>query len=133
MTLRIKRPDKKNAESLLQSAKEEMLFTLTIPITDASGSTIVRNIYECFRKLGDAILIAKGIESHDHKEPMQALMTLSVSTHRPLGAIDNLRRLRHNINYYGYKPTLPEVNDILSLAKELFKPVASAVEKEIKQ
>ncbi|MEK6847269.1 MAG: hypothetical protein AABY16_03825, partial [Nanoarchaeota archaeon] len=60
---RIKHPDKKNALSIIQSAEKELKYTLTLPITEESAFNIIRNIYECFRMLGDAKLISKGIVS----------------------------------------------------------------------
>ena len=59
MTIRYKRPDTKDALSLVQAAKRQMDFTLTIEPSDDSAFTIVRNIYECFRMLGDALLVKK--------------------------------------------------------------------------
>ncbi len=130
--IRQKRPDKKNALSIVQAAKNDMEFTLSLKVTEASGSTIVRNIYECFRMLGDALLVAKGIESTDHVMQIKELMNLRVSTLRPLGVLDNLRRLRHNINYNGYKPTIPEVNDAIEIAEGCFEPILNEVLKLLK-
>ena len=133
MNSRQKRPDKKNALSILDAAKRDMKFTLSLNQTDESSSTIVRNIYESFRMLGDALLVAKGIESKDHIMPIKELLTLRVSTARPINIIDNLRRLRHNINYYGYHPKLMEVEDAVSIAKSCFKPLLDAIIKEVKR
>ena len=61
--MRYKRPDKKNALSIINAAEREMKFTLSLKLTEESGSTIVRNIYECFRMIGDALLVLKGMSS----------------------------------------------------------------------
>lgn len=132
MSIRYKRPDKKNALSIMESAEKDMRFTLSLKPSEESGSTIVRNIYECFRMLGDALLVAEGIESEDHVMPIRELLKLNVETSRPASIIDNLRRLRHNINYYGYIPKLIEVEDTLSIAKSCFDPLFKAVIKKIK-
>jgi hypothetical protein len=125
--MRYRRPDKKNALSIIEAAKREMAFTLTLEPTQDSGSTIVRNIYECFRMLGDAILASKGIESGDHIMPITVLLNIKADTNRPIQVIDSLRRLRHNINYYGYRPNLDETNDAISIAESCFEPLSSAV------
>lgn len=127
MTIRYKRPDRKNALSILDAAKKDMEFTLSLSPTEEAGSTIIRNIYECFRMLGDAVLVAKGIESIDHIMPIKELLKLRVATSRPINLIDNLRRLRHNINYYGYSPKLVEIEDAVSIAKSCFKPLFKEV------
>ena len=133
MTIRYKRPDAKDALSLVQAAKRQMDFTLTMDPSDDSAFTIVRNIYECFRMIGDALLVKKGIESDDHLAPINELLKLKVDTLRPIFLIDNLRRLMHNVNYYGYSPKKAEADDAISIAKSCFKQLHEAVMKEIEK
>ncbi|MFT4326514.1 MAG: hypothetical protein ACMXYK_03370 [Candidatus Woesearchaeota archaeon] len=118
--MRVKRPDAKNALSLVQAAKKKMDFTLSLSLTEESASTIAGNIYECFRMLGDAVFVSMGIQQTDHKEAIEELVKLDVQTKRPLQVIKNLRFLRHNINYYGYEPKLEEVRDAIDIAKTCF-------------
>ncbi|MFH1275630.1 MAG: hypothetical protein ABIH82_00800 [Candidatus Woesearchaeota archaeon] len=125
--MRQKVPDKKNAESIIEAAERDLEFTLTLPVNEQSAATIVRNIYECFRMLGDALLVIKGISTKDHITPIKELLNLPVSTSRPIQLIDNLRKTRHNINYYGYKPSLEEVKDTISLAESCFSSLLKLV------
>ena len=99
MTIRYKHPDKKSALSLLEAAERDMQFTQTLPPTEDAGTTIVRNIYESFRILGEGLLVAKGIKAEDHIVQIKDLINLNLETSRPLGVLDNLRRMRHNVNY----------------------------------
>ncbi|VVB77893.1 Uncharacterised protein [uncultured archaeon] len=131
--MRYKRPDSKNALSIVEAAKREMKYTLSIKLTEESGSTIIRNIYECFRMLGDSLLVKKGIISQDHLEPVRELLKLQVSTPRPINLIDNLRILRHNINYYGYNPKIEEVKDALSFTESSFEIIYNQVLKNINE
>ena len=133
MKIRYKRPDKKNALSLIEAAKKEMEFTLTLEVSEASGATIVKNIYESFRMLGDALLIAKGVESEDHAAPIKEITELSVKTKKPISLLWNLKRLRHNINYYGYRPNVADAEDVLAIAKHIFKPLYEAVKEKVTQ
>ena len=129
--MRYKKPDKKNALSIIEAAERDMKFTLNLKATDLSSTTIIRNIYECFRMLGDALLVSKGIDSKDHLAPINELLKLNVRTKRPINLIENLRRLRHNINYYGYKPRLEETIDVISIAESIFYPLVKTVRAEI--
>ena len=131
MTIRQKVPDKKNALSIIEASRREMKFTLSLKASEESAATIIRNVHESFRMLGDSLLVSKGISSQDHVIPIQELLKLKVETARPIYLIDNLRKLRHNINYYGYKPNMIEAEDVISLAKSCFEPLFKAVEKEI--
>ncbi len=132
MTIRYKKPDHKDALSLVEAAKKEMKFTFSIEINEGSGATIGRNIYECFRMLGDALLTSRGKIIQDHAEQVKSLIELNVKASRSLGALENLRILRHSINYYGYRPNTEEVKDAVNLAKSLFEPIYAEVLRQIK-
>ena len=133
MTLRYKKPDLKNAESIVETAEREMNFTLSLKINQESASTIIKNIYECFRMLGDALLVSKGKLSKEHTEQIKTLLQINVNTTRPIQLLDNFRMLRHNLNYYGYKPSILEAEDIVDFAKKCFYLILEEVKKEIKK
>ena len=132
MIQRFKRPDRKDALSIISAAKRDMDYTLTLDANEQSGSTIIKNIYECFRMLGDALLVLEGIESTDHVMPINELLKLNVKTQRPIGAIGNLRILRHNINYYGYTPKISEISEVILIAKDCFNPLYENIKSKIK-
>lgn len=129
--MRIKRPDHKNAKSIIEAAEKDLRFTLSLKITNNSSSTIIRNIYESFRMLGDAILVLKGIESQDHLAPINELLNLNIKTVRSLRTIDNLRRMRHNINYYGYSPSKEEAEDAISIVNACFFTILKKIRKDL--
>jgi hypothetical protein len=129
--MRYKRPDRKNAFSLIEAARKEMDFTLTLKVSEDSGATIVKNIYECFRMLGDAVLISEGIESEDHTAPIKRLTELEARTEKPISLLWNLKRLRHNINYYGYRPNVADTEDIIAISRAIFQPLFKAVKQKI--
>lgn len=133
MTFRVKHHDPKNALSILTAAEREMQFTLKQPVTEESAFNITRNVYECFRMLGDARLVSRGLVSVDHVEQIRELETIQVTTERPIRLIGALRRLRHNINYYGYIPTKAEADDAVSIARACFYPLLHEIKKEIEQ
>jgi len=130
--IRYKKPDKNKALSLIKSAKSDFAFTLTLSISDNSANTIIRNIYESFRMIGEALLISKGIQSEDHVLPIKELIDLNIKTSRPLGFLDQLRKIRRNINYYGYKSTKQEAEDILDFGKQYFDLIIKKAESLIK-
>lgn len=108
-----------------------MKYTLSLEITDESAFNIIRNIYECFRMLGDASLVSKGIASQDHIEQIKELEKMPVKTERPIMLLDALRKLRHNINYYGYISSKTEAEDSISIAKNCFYQILEFIKKEI--
>ena len=131
--MNFKRPDKKNALSIITAAERELNYTLTkLTVNEDSSFNIIRNIYECFRMLGDARLVSKGVVSIDHIEQIKELENLNVQTQRPIRLVDNLRRIRHNINYYGYIPSKEEAEDAISIAKSCFYPLMEKIKEECK-
>ncbi|MDP1695864.1 MAG: hypothetical protein Q8L29_03055 [archaeon] len=131
MNQREKHPDRKNAMSILEASSRQMRYTLTLESNDNSAFNIIRNIYECFRMLGDALLVSRGKLSEDHVEQIRVLENLRIQTERPIRLVDNLRKMRHNINYYGYNPKKIESDDAISLAKACFESLLKAVKEEI--
>jgi uncharacterized protein (UPF0332 family) len=119
--------------SILAASRKDMEYTKTIIVNGASASTIIRNVYESFRMLGDALCVARGKESKDHITSIEEIYTIRADTPRPLRTIDNQRQLRHNINYYGYQPTMAEAEDVMSFARSCFDILAKAIEKDIKK
>jgi len=132
MNDRIKRPDTKNALSIVDAAERELNYTLRLPVNEESAFNIIRNIYECFRMLGDARLVSSGITSQDHVEQIKELEKIQVKTDRPIKLINALRRIRHNINYYGYIPSKAEAEDAISIAKACFSPILESIREEMK-
>ena len=123
METRKKMPDMKKALDLIESASKEVDFTYTLPLKDESSNTVIKNIYESFRMLGEALLVSKGIEPKDHVSCIKELLNLNLDTSRPLTLLESLRKLRHNINYYGYRAGIEESKDVISISKSCFKPL----------
>lgn len=122
--------DVPKAKSLLTAAKRDITFTATLPITEQSAPTIVRNIYESFRMLGEARLALAGIKSADHNTQLQELERLDVKTQRPLATIRTLKDLRNNINYRGYSPSIDEAQNAISLVDACFDPLYKSIKNE---
>jgi hypothetical protein len=135
MTIRIKNPDLKKAESILLASNREFIFTLSLKLIPDSTNTIIRNIYESFRMLGEALLVFKGIEAKEHFIQINELISLKVNTPRPLNLLDNLRKLRHSINYYGYWASIEEAQDTIDFANGcfeiLYREIKSLVDKKL--
>ena len=131
--MRIKHQDKKNALSIISASKKQMNYTLTLISSDDSAFNIIRNIYECFRMLGDALLISEGKFLEDHIAQIKALENLNLQTTRPIKIVDSLRKMRHNINYYGYTPTKIEADDAVSFAKDCYNLVFEKVKEIIEK
>jgi len=128
-----KKEDKQKAINLIETADKDLKFTFSLPVSQNSSNTIIRNIYESFRMLGEASLVSKWIEFSDHIESLNELLQLELDTSRPISLLDNLRKLRHKINYNGYLSTIEESQEAISIAKSLFTKLKKEVENKIKK
>lgn len=131
--MKTKYPDKKRALSLIESAKKDLDYTLKIIVNEESANTIIRNIYESFRMLGEALLLNEGVEFSDHVSSINELLKLKINSGRPIDVIESLRRIRHSINYYGYRATIPEVFSVVSIAKDCFVPLFREVSRIVNE
>jgi hypothetical protein len=131
LTAYVKRPDKKNALSIVEASEREMEYTMKLLVSKDSAFNIIRNIYECFRMLGDARLVSKGLESKGHDEQIKELSLVPAITERPIKVIDTLKRIRNNINYYGYIPSEAEAEDAISIAKACFYQLSRKIKREL--
>ena len=132
--IRTRVPDKEQAKSMIKAAMTEISYLKTLPPRPEAATTIIRAVYENFRMLGDALLRSQGSESTGndaHKEMIDALLQLPVKTKRPLQVLDNLRTLRHNINYKGYQPTKDDLDDVLSMLDSCWEPLLAEVKRQV--
>mgnify|MGYP001560220789 CR=1 FL=1 len=120
-------PDKERAKSIMQNSIRDIKYTLTLNVSEESANTIVRNIYESFRMLGEAILLKKGIRSIDHLNSINEILKLKIESSRPLKLLENLRRLRNNINYYGYKANIYDAKESIIFTKNCFNELLKKV------
>ena len=60
------------------------------------------------------------------------LQSIPVKTDRPVKLIDSLRKIRHNINYYGYIPSIAEAEDAISITKACYYQLLESIKKEIR-
>jgi hypothetical protein len=79
--------------------------------------------------LGEAILIKEGLSTIDHREQISQLLNLKIQTIRPLQLIEQLRKSRHSINYYGYRPNKSDADDTIDFAKKCFNTILSEVKR----
>jgi len=128
------KPDKAMARSMISAARDQMEVLDSLQLTSKAGPIIVREIYEQFRMLGDALLTAKGVSKgiDQHKSMIQALMGINTEASRSLLVLDTLRILRHKINYEGYVPTPDQVRNVVDIKKTFWKTLLKKVEEEVK-
>ncbi|MEK6960752.1 MAG: hypothetical protein AABX47_06260 [Nanoarchaeota archaeon] len=100
-------PDLAKARSLSKNALDSFLSTRD----SGSGSArfLIKNYYSCVIEYCQAILAAEGIVLHGrdhHKEMIDMLGEMGILDQYLMSVLDNLRRIRNDIQYYGTKSDL---------------------------
>jgi len=134
--IRRRMPDKAKARSMLAAAALDMEFIAGVPIATKAAQSIIRGVYENFRILGNALLTAKGFETagvDHHTQMIEALVKLNIKTSRPLLLLNELKRIRHQINYQGYIPTENEVKYAMEIKEALWSLILNEVKKQIEE
>ncbi len=129
--MRKRSPDISKAKSLIQASEKEIAYVEKLAPTEEGASTIIRGIYENFRRLGEALLSLQGFDPDNHEEAIGALTKLTVKTTRPINSLDNLRRLRHDINYKGYSPSEADLTDVISIKESCWKPILNEIKNKL--
>ncbi len=133
--IRERTPDIQKSRSLLQASEQQFKIIQTLPCTEEFASIIVKECYDSFRMLGEAALISQGKEaSHrgHHRIVLNEILHIKVKTERPLGDLLILQELRRKIEYEGYRATILDAEDSISITKTCFPRLLEAVKKEVK-
>lgn len=101
--------DKELAKSLLQTARQDLLFLKDIPITDLSARKVLISYYDTLRSILEAITALEGYKVYSH----EAFYFFLITKKEDLLAtkFDRFRKLRNKLNYYGGTITTIEVEE----------------------
>ncbi len=117
--LRKRTIDTQRLNSLLSSAKDNSDYASSLEINEKSSTAIFKELYDCFRQLGDAKLLLLGYESQgkgSHEVSIEAIQEEKVDF-LAFNNLDRFRRLRNDANYKGYKATVADAQDISNVWK----------------
>ena len=131
--LRKKQVDFDKFNSLINSAECTMKVVRSIKLSEESATLIFRETYESIRQLGEAKWDSLGYEPTNHEISLDILKELDISEKIKLNSLDRFKRIRHDINYRGFKASLVHANEILafwnSCGEEILKNLKRKIEK----
>jgi len=119
-------------KSILISAETNAAVTLKIPLNDDSASIIYRELYECIRQLGDAMLWINGYEPLNHEVSLDAIRSLDIKNKMPLNHLSRFKAIRNDINYRGFRASLAQAREIMDFWKKCGPEILEKIRKEIK-
>ena len=117
--------------SLLENIEMNAEVTLEIALTKKSATVIFRELYECIREIGDALWWLEGYEPLDHGISIEILETQQVRNPQSLKHLENYKKIRHDIQYRGFKASEAQTREVTEFwntsGKEVLKQLKTKV------
>ena len=126
--VKIKEKDEILAKALIKSSEKGERYAKNQAITEESAEHIVADVYDAIRELIEAKLSLLGYKSYSHEATISFLKKFQDFNESDITFLDNLRKTRNSIKYYGREATIEDaektlnfMNSILPKLKKLIK------------
>ena len=129
--IRPKTTEVAKVRSLIENIEANAEVTTEIPLTKKSATVIFRELYECVRELGDALWWLECYEPLDHGISIELLETQPATNPNSLKHLDTYRRIRHDIQYRGFKASEAQANEISEFWKTTGKELLGQLKKHV--
>lgn len=129
--IRNREKDLEKIKSMINSAKINAKVTKAIKLNEESATLIFREIYESIRQLGDVKWGLLGFEPSNHEISLEALKELNIKEKLKLNSLDRFKKIRHDINYRGFRTTISQAQEILDFWDKCGEEIISILEVEM--
>lgn len=129
--IRNRQKDLEKIRSMIRSAEINAHVTKTIKLNENSATLIFREIYESIRQIGDAKWWLLGYEPTNHEISIEILKESDIKEKIKLNSIDRYKKIRHDINYRGFRATIPQAEEIIDFWNKCCEEMIEILKKEI--
>lgn len=129
--IRNRQRDTEKIKSMIDSAETNAKVTGEIKLDDDRATLIFREVYESVRQLGDAKWGLLGYEPSSHEISMEALKDLDIKGKVKLNSLDRFKKIRHDINYRGFRASISQAEEILDFWNKCGQDIVKILRKEI--
>ncbi|MBI4918714.1 hypothetical protein HY837_02200, partial [archaeon] len=112
--IRKRQLDQEKIKSMINSAEINARVVEKIELNDDTATLIFREMYESIRQLGDAKWWLLGYEPANHDVSLDALKEFDIKEKLKLSFLERFKKIRHDINYRGFRATIAQAEEILS-------------------
>lgn len=130
--IRNRQRDTEKIKSMINSAEINAKVTKAIKLNEDAATLIFREIYESIRQLGDAKWWFLGYEPSNHEISIEVLKEFDIKEKLKLNSLDRFKKIRHDINYRGFRATISQAEEILSFWKDCGEKILKILEKDLK-
>lgn len=129
--IRNRQKDAEKIKSMINSAEINAKVTKSIKLDENTATLVFREIYESIRQLGDAKWWLLGFEPGNHEISMEILKDFDIKDKLKLNSLDRFKKIRHDINYRGFRASIPQAEEILDFWNKCGEAIIKILKKEI--
>lgn len=129
--IRNRQKDIEKIKSMICSAEINARVTKEIKLNEDRATLVFREIYESIRQLGDAKWWLLGFEPKNHEISLDILKELDIKEKIKLNSLDRFKKTRHDLNYRGFRATIPQAEEILEFWDKCGEEIVKILKKEI--
>lgn len=89
------------SKSLMKSVEKSLKNIYRVKVDDLNAESVISEVYDIIRKFIDSILSLEGYKSYSHEASILFLRKFSIFAESEIIFLDNLRKIRNGIKYYG--------------------------------
>lgn len=129
--VKVKRKDSQEAQALLKMAEKREAYISSIQPREEFTSFIVEDYYEIIKELLTALLSADGYKSYSHECLITFLEKFYPFTKDQLTLIDQLRKIRNDINYRGVSVDYSYLERNEDIIRQIIKELKALIRQKL--
>lgn len=123
--------DLRLARLLLNDSLDRLRFVKGLKLDDENARYIVENTYDVIRCLIEAKFALEGFKSYSHEATILFLKRFPEFKDSEIRFLDELRKIRHGIKYYGKNVELDQAKKVLDFSDSILPKLKNLL-KDIK-
>ena len=128
--IRHRQRDIEKIRSMISSAEINARVTKSLKINEDTATLIFREVYESIRQLGDAKWWLLGYEPGNHEIRLEILKEFNIKDKVKLNSLDRFKKIRHDVNYRGFRATINQAEEILEFWNNAGEDVLRILKKD---
>ena len=116
------------AKALIKSSEKSLKNIRRTKIDELNAESVVSDIYDVIRELIEARLVFEGYKSYSHEATILFLKKFKEFDEYEIDFLDNLRKIRNSIKYYGKEATEENALNTLKFMDSVLPKLKKLVE-----
>jgi len=120
--------DETLSRALIRESLDRLKFVKSLGVNETNAKYIVENSYDVLRELIESKLALEGFKSYSHEATIIFLKRFPNFKESEIKTMDNLRKIRHGIKYYGKNVDANKAKEILDFTNYFLQKLKSLIQ-----